>query len=106
GKSMELLPTHLPMPGAIVKSGPFELFDEAPIALRCLDREGVILRANQADLDLLGYASEDYVGHNIAEFHVDPDVARDMLATFARGEALHDRLVLLRQRDGTTRQVL
>ena len=84
----------------------FELFDDAPIPLRWLDHEGVILHANQADRDLLGYVAEDYIGHRIAEFYVDPEAAREILAVFARGEAVRDRLVHLRHQNGSIRQVL
>src|SRR2546426_1656056 len=48
-----------------------ELFENAVIGLHWIGADGTILRANQAELDLLGYAVEEYVGHHIAEFHVD-----------------------------------
>lgn len=42
--------------------------------------DGIILCANRAELELLGYAAEEYVGRHIAEFHVDPAVVEDTLA--------------------------
>jgi hypothetical protein len=32
------------------------------------------VRVNQAQLDLLGYEHDEYVGHPISEFHVDQPV--------------------------------
>jgi PAS domain S-box-containing protein len=34
-------------------------------------RDGTILRANKAELSMLGYGPEEYIGRNIAEFHAD-----------------------------------
>jgi hypothetical protein len=43
---------------------------------------------NQTELDLLGYAADEYIGHNIAEFHVDPAVIEDILRRLTNGETL------------------
>jgi PAS domain S-box-containing protein len=64
------------------------------------------LWANQTELDLLGYTRDEYVGHNIAEFHVDEPVIEDMLARLARGETLLEYEARLRRKDGTIRYVL
>jgi PAS domain S-box-containing protein len=68
--------------------------------------DGTILWANQATLDLLGCDREDFVGHHIAEFHVDRGVIDDILATLVRGEAVQGREVTLRGKDGALRYVL
>jgi len=51
-----------------------DFFDNAAMALHIVDASGIILRANQAELDLLGYRRDQYVGHHIAEFHADEEV--------------------------------
>src|SRR5215207_1636468 len=51
-----------------------DFFESATIPLHWIGPDGTILRANQAELDLLGYAREEYVGRNIAEFHADASV--------------------------------
>jgi PAS domain S-box-containing protein len=68
--------------------------------------DGTILWANQATLDLLGCDREDFVGHHIAEFHVDRGVIDDILATLVCGEAVRGREVTLRGKDGALRYVL
>jgi PAS domain S-box-containing protein len=67
---------------------------------------GAILWANQAELDMLGYTAEEYIGRNIAEFHVDRDVINDMLARLLRGETLREYGTQMRHKDGSLRHVV
>lgn len=83
-----------------------DFFDNAAIGLHWVGPDGTILRANRADYEALGYATEEYVGHNITEFHADPDVIDDILARLSRGETLHDYEARLRCKDGAIRHVL
>src|SRR4051812_19066229 len=62
--------------------------DHAAEGLHFVGPDGTILWANQTELDLLGYSREEYIGHNIAEFHVDRPVVDDILARLTRGETL------------------
>src|SRR5438445_421160 len=68
--------------------------------------DGIVLRVNKTELDMLGYAREEYVGHPIAEFHVDPPVIEDMLRRLHAGEVLRDVEARMRCKDGTVRHVL
>jgi len=45
--------------------------ENAAIGIHWIDTDGIIVWANQTELDMLGYTREEYVGHHIAEFHVD-----------------------------------
>jgi len=93
--------SDLPVPG-----GSAEFLEHAPVAIHSMSAAGTILWANRAELEMLGYAAEEYIGQPIAAFHADPDVLTDMLDRLARGETLHDREVRLRARDGSIRHVL
>jgi PAS domain S-box-containing protein len=64
------------------------------------------LWANPAELQLLGYNREEYVGHNIVEFHADRAVIDDMLARLLRHETLRDREARMRCKDGSVKHVL
>ena len=68
--------------------------------------DGTILWVNQAELDLLGYTREEYVGHHIEEFHADQDVIRDILTRLTRNETLHGYEARLRGKDGSIKYVL
>jgi PAS domain S-box-containing protein len=71
-----------------------------------VDSEGRILWANQAELDLLGYSRDEYVGRYIQEFHSDAGVAEAMLRRLRQHETLRDHEALMRCKDGTIRTVL
>src|SRR5919106_868431 len=75
--------------------------DHAAEGLPFVGPDGTILWANQTELDLLGYSREEYIGHNISEFHVDPPVIADILARLTRGETLLNYEARLRRKDGS-----
>ena len=68
--------------------------------------DGSILRVNQAELDLLGYTREEYVGRHIADFHADPPVIQDILARLTRGERLDKYEARLKAKDDSVKHVL
>ena len=80
--------------------------DHAAEGLHWVGPDGTILWANQTELDLLGYTRDEYVGHPIAEFHVDAPVIEDILARLTRGETLLNYEARLRHSDGSIRHVL
>jgi len=51
-----------------------EFAETASIALHWVSSDGTIIWANRAELKMLGYCSEEYIGHNISEFHADAPV--------------------------------
>src|ERR1700712_2845628 len=57
-----------------------DFIETSTIGLHWVGADGTILWANQAELDFLGYAREQYIGRNIAEFHADGPVINDILA--------------------------
>ncbi|MDP2054183.1 MAG: PAS domain S-box protein, partial [Acidobacteriota bacterium] len=82
-----------------------DFFENATIGLHWVAADGTILRANRAELDLLGYAVDEYVGHHIAEFHVDREVIDDILRRLRAGERVRDREARMRCKDGSFRHV-
>lgn len=52
--------------------------------------DGRILWANRAELNLLGYKSEEYIGRHISEFHAEPEVVADILQRLRASKALYD----------------
>ena len=83
-----------------------DFVETSTIGLHWVGADGAILWANQAELDLLGYTREEYIGRNIAEFHADEAIINDILACLSRGETLRDYPARLRHRDGSIRHVL
>jgi PAS domain S-box-containing protein len=83
-----------------------DFFENSAIPLHSVGADGVILRVNQAELDMLGYTREEYLGHHIAEFHVDRHVIDDILARLSRGEILENYEARLRCKNGSIKDVL
>ena len=82
-----------------------DFFDNAPISAHKIGPDGTILWANQAELDLLGYTRDEYIGHHIAEFHQDQDLIREILDRLYRGENLDNQEVRLRAKDDSIKLV-
>ena len=83
-----------------------DFFENASLPLHWIGPDGTILRVNQAELNMLGYTREEYVGHHIAEFHVDQNVIQDILARLQAGEVLQNYEARLRCKDGGIKHVL
>jgi PAS domain S-box-containing protein len=83
-----------------------DFFESAVVGLHWVGPDGTILRANRAELEMLGYSREEYVGRNIAEFHVDAESIKDMLRRLRAGEVLHEYEARMRCKDGSIRHVL
>lgn len=78
----------------------------AAMGLHRVGPDGTILWANDAELSMLGYTREEYVGRNVAEFHADKPVMHDILSRLTCGERLHDYEARLRCKDGSIKTVL
>lgn len=84
-----------------------DFFENATIALQWVGADGIILRANRAELDMLGYSREEYIGRSIADFHVDEDVISEILSLLKAGETLDEEYpARLRCKDGSIKDVL
>jgi PAS domain S-box-containing protein len=83
-----------------------DFFENAVVGLHWVGPDGIILRANQADMALLDYRHDEYVGRHIAEFHADQDVIADILRRLTAGEKLQDYPARLRRKDGAIKDVL
>ena len=83
-----------------------DFFDHGILGHHWIGPDGRILRANQAELSMLGYASHEYIGHHISEFHMNRAAMEDLLRRLGRGESVQDFEILLRCKDGTVKNVL
>ena len=94
---------------AALKTSELELRDVLENAAEGIHRvgpDGIIQWANNAELELLGYRAEEYIGRHISEFHVDQEALDDLLAILSRGQAVHSYPARLRHKDGSIRHVL
>jgi PAS domain S-box-containing protein len=78
----------------------------ATVAMHWVGPDGIVLWANRTELEMLGYAPEEYIGHHITEFHADAPVIEDILSRLTCGETLREYEARLRCKDGSIRHVL
>lgn len=83
-----------------------DFVENAPMAMHWVGPDGVIIWANRAQLNLLGYGEREYVGRPVSDFYVEPAEAEAVLARLERREELHDHEVRLLARDGSIKYVL
>ncbi len=77
-----------------------DFLENASVPMHWVGPDGTILRANQAELRALGYSADEYIGHNIAEFHVDEPVIADILRRLTNDEVLQNYEARLRCKNG------
>jgi PAS domain S-box-containing protein len=83
-----------------------DFFENSAIGLHIVTRDGTIQRANKAELALLGYTAEEYIGRHIAEFHADAPVIGDILHKLSCGEQFDRYPARLLAKDGSIKHVL
>ena len=83
-----------------------DFVDNANIGMHWVGADGIILWANRAELEMLGFTSEEYIGRHIAEFHADQLVIDDILDRLTKAETLSNYEARLRCKDGSIREVL
>ncbi|MBB2839009.1 UNVERIFIED_ORG: PAS domain S-box-containing protein [Rhizobium etli] len=83
-----------------------DFFENSAVGLHIVSGDGIIRRANKAELALLGYSADEYVGRHIAEFHADAPVIGDILQRLSCGEKLDRYPARLRAKDGSVKHVL
>jgi PAS domain S-box-containing protein len=83
-----------------------DIAEKAPVGLLQVDADGTIEWANLAELELLGYAHDEYVGQEVAQFFAEVSSGREVMARLARAETLQGYQTKLRRRDGTQLDIL
>lgn len=83
-----------------------DFVQNAAVGLHMVAPDGTILWANAADHGMLGYSADEYIGHNIAEFHADAGGVAAILELLAAGTTLRDHEAVLKCKDGTFRDVV
>jgi two-component system sensor histidine kinase VicK len=83
-----------------------DFIEQGTLPLHWVDRNGMITWANQAELDLLGYSREEYIGQPIARFHADQNIINDILARLSADETIRNYPAQLTCKDGQIKHVL
>jgi PAS domain S-box-containing protein len=82
-----------------------DFLENAVVGMHWVAADGTILWANKAELTLLGYKHDEYIGRHISDFHADAPVIDDILQRLGRNEELRGYEARLRCKDGSIRFV-
>lgn len=58
------------------------------IGIHAVSPEGLVVYANQCELETLGYEKGEYVGHHVSEFQLDKECLDEMMLRLANFETL------------------
>ena len=83
-----------------------DFVENASVAMHWVGPDGIILWANRNELEMLGFTSEEFIGHHIAEYHIDQPVIEDILRRLTNREKLREHEARLRCKDGSIRHVV
>lgn len=83
-----------------------DFLENSPEAVHLLDESGIILFANKAELNMLGYEKDEYVGHHISEFHADKDDFEFDPSRFSINKDIINLETKLKGKDGSLKDVL
>jgi len=82
-----------------------EILENAVEGVQQVGPDQRILWANQALLKLLGYPAEEYVNHQLSEFHVHRHIFDEFWQKLMRREDIYDFPAELRCKDGSVKHV-
>jgi len=77
-----------------------DFIENTSVPLHWVNGSGIIIWANKAELDLLGYSKEDYVGKHISNFHADQNIIEDILRRLINKETLKNYQATLKSKNG------
>jgi PAS domain S-box-containing protein len=83
-----------------------EFLEYAPVGIHWIDSNGKIILANKANLNMLGYMREEYVGQNIGNFYADRDDLDYIFKRLMANEDVRDMEVRLQGKEGIIKHVL
>ncbi|UZJ64395.1 PAS domain-containing protein [Sphingobacterium sp. KU25419] len=83
-----------------------DFIEHGAVPLHSINADGIIIWVNQAELDLLGYSREEYLGKPITDFHQDPTMIQELFKRVLNHETLSDYPATLICKDGSLKYVV
>lgn len=83
-----------------------DFLENGCMPLHWVDSKGIIIWANQDELDFLGYKREEYIGFPVKKFHADQETINDILTRLADNETIRNYPSRLLCKDGSVKHVL
>lgn len=83
-----------------------EFVDNATEGLHWVGPDGMILWANKAELELMGYSEAEYVGRNMREFYCEPQQVEQIFESLRQKQTVRNFAAQLKAKDGSIKTVL
>jgi PAS domain S-box-containing protein len=90
----------------MIQQGSSDFIDNATISLHWLDPQGMTIWVNRAELTMLGYDREEYIGQPQIDYHVDRATMEDIFDRLLKNESIKGYAAQLRRKDGSICHVL
>lgn len=82
-----------------------DYFENASIGLHWVNADGIIVWANPAELRLLGYTEQEYIGKHISTFHANKSVIDDIMSRLMNKQRITNYDAELVCKDGSIKHV-
>lgn len=100
-QSMQLDRASVELALEISQQGISDFMQHAMIGMHWVDREGRTVWANQAELEMLGYDSADYIGQQLMDFHVDRAGIEAVFQQLLNNQPIKDHIAQMYRKDGS-----
>lgn len=67
---------------------PEDFIYNSSIGIHSVSPDGIIVYANECELEVLGYEKNEYIGHHVSEFQIDGICLADMMERLSRFDIL------------------
>ena len=81
-------------------------FENTVVGFHWVALDGTVLRANKAQLQILGYEASEVIGHHISDFYAQDGVVDELVAHLKEHKNLRNFEARFRCKDGTLKNVL
>lgn len=83
-----------------------DFIENGTAGLHWVDKHGIIIWANQSELEMLGYNYDEYIGQHISNFYARQDVIQDILQRLSNDETLVNYEAEMLCKDGAVKTML
>ena len=83
-----------------------DFVENATVGMHWVGPDGTIIWANRAELQMLGYEKDEYIGRHLSDFYLEKSDVDDILRRLSGGEVLDNYPVSLVCKDGSVRHAI
>lgn len=77
-----------------------EFIENASVGVHAVSPEGIVVYANQCELETMGFNKDEYVGHHVSEFQLDKECLQEMMERLTELETLKNYPAIVQTKNG------